>query len=136
MKELLADFTTSKMLKELGFDEDCIAFYEEDGEFKYNNGSKEFNNNYLAKNHKGIDYYSAPLLEQVKKWLWIEHRIFTIARPISWSENKYRFESYREGFGIVCSVDDEHLDSPLKSEQEGIKKSVEYLHKLYKVKNP
>ena len=134
MKGLLADFMTSKMLKELGFNEDCIAFYEEDGEFKYNNGTQEFGSNWLANNKKNIEYYSAPLLEQVKKWLWMEHRIFTIARPISWSENTYRFESYRDGFGIVCSIDDEHLDSPLTAENEGIKKSVEYLHKLKQLK--
>lgn len=83
MKHLFVTFEIAKKLKEIGFDELGFAFYESDGEFKWNNGESgenEMNStNWLAKNSPHIDYYAAPLWERVMDWLrtkrWIEIKI-------------------------------------------------------------
>lgn len=69
--ECFADFETSKKLNELGFREYCFAFFEVDGEFKFNNGTDKFNNDWdwVTKNRTEQDYYTAPLWHDVEEWL-------------------------------------------------------------------
>ena len=78
-KEQFADYETSKMLKELGFDENTNAWYpiirKEVGRlvlhpqyFDYNDKDC-FNKEYNRR-------CSAPLWQQVKQWLWGEHSLF------------------------------------------------------------
>lgn len=133
-----ADFQTAKMLKELGFKEDCIAFYEEDGEFKYNNGTKDFNNNWIAKNKDGIEYYSAPLCWDLKKWLWDKHKTHIEITHIITNypiHDKLVFKteiiSHEKENKIVFTFHkrlEQIFISSIDAEIEGIKKAVEYLH--------
>lgn len=128
MKENFCDYETSKMLKELGFDEGCSNAY-----LPYDQAKTL--NNYLPKNWNGdqADYIdprkcpiSAPLWQQAKQWLWDQHKIWVE------TENdydiKFHFFVYMgKGKGLGIHNDEVCFDSPILAETEGIKAAVKYL---------
>jgi len=121
MKNLFADYKTSKILKELGFDEICFSAYRNtDGEeslMGLSNWTNSGNGYYNI--HAG--YCAAPLWQQVKEWLWEKHKI------------KIESRDYNHGFiGVTIFPNKnrsttEEYDSPITASTEGIKAAVKWL---------
>lgn len=138
MKDQYADYETSKKLKELGFDELCHCFYEEDETFKFNNGDEYTDGstakgNWLANNKTlSDDFYVAPTWQQVKQWLWEKHNI-RIETPFSVVTHSYYINILkREGINSEMKFGKTIFytaENPIAGEIEGIKKAVEYLYK-------
>lgn len=124
-ERFLADFDSAKMLKGLGFDELCMAFYEDDGEFKYNNGTTSFENNYLAKNKSDLEYYTAPLWPQIKSWLWEKYCI-EIYPSGRFESGQYRFRVYEKDTFLFEG--ESKFSSLIVAEIEGIKSTVRWLY--------
>lgn len=69
-KEDYVSLEVAKLLKEKGFDEDCMAFYTRDGLFECNS---YINTNVLK--------HPTPTLYEAQKWLRKEHGIHIIITP-------------------------------------------------------
>ncbi len=91
MKESCVPFNIAKQLKIKGFKEKCFAFYEDDGEFLYSNGTHEFNGTWLISSKEGSSdlYYTAPLYQTVVDWLREKYDI-----EIRVNHNKFIKESH------------------------------------------
>lgn len=73
MKEQFADYETSKMLKELGFDELTLAYTHKDG------GKEMFSIDHSVEkyNSKKTKWFIAhPLWQQVEQWLWERYGMY------------------------------------------------------------
>lgn len=141
MKDQLADFEISKKLKELGFKEQCLFMYNGgfDGK-KFDLDIIDLENVDFNKPLEDDDTYtnwathqiSAPYYQQIKKWLWEKYKIVIQVGNVSShveGYNEYEFETTIED-GDGQSIDYiDSFDSPITAEIDGIKKTVEYLHK-------
>lgn len=78
MKEQFVPYEIALKLKEKGFVELCFAFYEADGEFKFNNGTLTFDGKWVSANKNNIDYCTAPLYQQVIDWFRVVHKIYIL----------------------------------------------------------
>ena len=116
MKEQFVTYEIALKLKELGFDEPCLASYYTDDERNYvKDGTydcrqkisssidfdpfkEEFDNFYINSNE--TYYVSAPLWQQVIDWLRDEHDIV-----IEITRQKY-FDTYANSYAyeVVCKV--------------------------------
>ena len=76
------DFTTAKLLKEKGFDENCRFGYN--GSFEpHHIGLIEFG--YLQRNSELLKLtYSAPTIAEVVMWLYEKHGIWIMVRRIEY----------------------------------------------------
>jgi len=113
MKEQFADFETAKMLKELGFGEECLMWYDDRKELMFS-----------FTPHK-IEYLSAPAYFEIEEWLWENHRInfnmraeedvdIFICTPLINRTNRLTLH--------------QSSTSPISSKIEGIKAAVKYLY--------
>jgi len=132
LQENLYDFETSKLLKELGFDEECRDYYsadEDDCGTMPNLEGVNWNQN--------VNFISAPTWWQVKQWLWEKHKInieITFAKSSSKMRDyrKFVWFIYVDGFWKNEFSDKQEFDSPVTAEIEGIKQAVEYKFKELK----
>lgn len=105
MKEVLISFETAKLTKEKGFNEECLCYYFEDGEFRehkiedtygyygeeytveYEELLRNWNDNFLTKKDGNrcfgcaklrgyLETYSAPTQVLLAKWLREVHNLF------------------------------------------------------------
>lgn len=150
MKDQRADYKTSKMLKELGFDEECFGFFvkpfrnDDRIDFLYNYTKQgilfKHNSDSETKNWNDPNCKcSAPLWQQVKQWLWEKHDIFIEVVDVSTQDESIHSDKM---IGIIefeyaVKIKEEYIevnqtDSPITAEIEGIKKAVQY---LYETKN-
>ena len=128
MRNLFCDFPTAKLLKELGFNSQCLKYYEEKGMMYPAN---------CYNSEMADDDCTAPLWQQVKEWLWEKHNVcvrvglsdeinpdhhyyFIHATNKSKTIPFYDFPNDRKSKPIY--------ESPITTEIEGIKKAVEYLY--------
>lgn len=123
MKEQFADYETSKMLKELRFDEVCLSFYSNYNQQVNRNDSWDmgFTSKDLTKDFMEC---LAPTWQQVKQWLWENHKWRISIRRIS---KEYTYEIWNQNnapieYGVK-------YDSPINAEIVGIKQAIQYLHK-------
>lgn len=138
MKEELADYETSKMLKELGFDEECFAFFKQDlliEDSASNTSLNEFINETKSVNPSILNdnLCSAPSYHQVKKWLWEKHGI-TIYDIRDYVKNTFEFRATKNKLNLIdkqvqmLPLKMESFNSPITAEIEGIKYSIKYLY--------
>ncbi len=124
MKEQFCDYETSKMLKELGFDEPCLAQWNILKDEKFLSAFHEGNFRYYENSFKAN--LTAPLWQQAKAWIWDKHkiRITVIESAIS-----YKFSGV--AFTIRGKIIDEEYgeDSPITAEISGIRAAIIHLHK-------
>lgn len=128
MKNQFIPYEHAKMMKELGFDEDCEYSYNEDGEEKINDMyHSPINNTELEKQYKEYGWdskeISRPLYQQCEEWLWEKHKIL-IKVSNEWSRFGASILINKE---LICATD--KYDSPIIAHREGILKAIEYLHK-------
>jgi hypothetical protein len=134
MKGLFVDFETAKMLKGIKFKEMCICFYETNATFKFNNGElfddgNSRNGNWLAKNTRSVDCYSAPLWQQAERWLWDNHKIIIQVGSIVGKTDIVINLNVYQGESMIFH---KYFNSPIAAKNEGIKAAVIYLHEKLK----
>ena len=122
-----ADYNTSKLLRELGFDEPCFGVYSLNNEFSYSHDAHQL---YRPKNSQ-LFYSTAPLWQQIESFLWdkylIQVRETSMEIGSGWyskfiiCSNSDIQEAFKQGMGM------EYYDSPITSKIEGIKKVIRWL---------
>lgn len=128
MKDQIVPYETARMLKELGFDEMCIATYRHDKGHEPTpirikpDGEK---NSYWENTHE-CKIYTAPLWQQVKQWLWDKYKVSMEVTNYVESEQGYKFKIWNTKEWLSG------FSSPITAENEGIKKAVEHLYKTRK----
>jgi hypothetical protein len=65
-------------LKELGFDEPCLGYYEPSKEFNYLNWETFKDFPYLAKNSEWQDLCGAPLYQQAFRWFREKNKLHVV----------------------------------------------------------
>lgn len=116
MKENFCDYETSKILKELGFDYECIACYDK------NNMLATYTELFKPKNYNKDAYcISAPLWQQTKQWLWEKHKMAIYPEILS----GYYYKIFKRGEIPIGGLT--KYDSSIEAETEGIKSAVKYL---------
>jgi len=95
MKHLFVPYEIALQLKEKGFDESCVAFYEESGNlsigFNWLNGGGKNSN---------LESCTAPLYQQVIDWFREEHDFFIFI------DTTHNFDSYT---GTMCTKENNSL---------------------------
>lgn len=113
MKEPFADYETSEMLKELGFDEKVIGYHLNKVDGVYITAYER------VEQHRSI---KAPLWQQVEEWLWEKHKIY------------FKLLTGFFGFQYTSHMNEEDFikstisASPITAKIEGIKQAVKHLH--------
>lgn len=79
--ESYVSFDTAKQLKAVGFDLECQAHYNKDGEFILRGYESDWNANATASINPDVEYYSAPTLAVAQKWLLETKHIAVYACP-------------------------------------------------------
>ena len=104
--EDIVTFEIAKKLKEKGFREECLAYYNDDS-IEYNHESKIFNcelfishNSYDNIWHR--DYIDAPTISQVLKWLLDKKKIFLTV------DIESRGFFYIVNYDILTNLEEEH----------------------------
>ena len=116
MNNQFVPYDTAKKLKELGFDEPVMSYYNQEqlvtmlDEEDMNEGKE----------------ISAPLWQQVEEWLWEEHKIFIEVR--FFISTKYGFDIWDNHRGRFNNQGRD-FDSPIQAKQEGIKAALNHLYK-------
>lgn len=144
MKDQFVPYEIAKMLKELGFDEECISYYWESDAVSFHMDAPEcvvpISNSKLQTLHKRIENCSRPSYCEVKQWLWNKHKIWVKPwRPYAGEDQingKYVYScidcTITDGGGTgICDaiLDEVDFDSPITAEIEGIKSAVQHLYK-------
>lgn len=104
MEEDYVSFETAKLLKEKGFDEGCIMWYEDDDCLVSTNDDYglQSNSDHISKYFE----YSAPTLQMAMKWLREVHNIFIQIELYS-KHNNYCFELFQNTHRLMvekCEV--------------------------------
>ncbi len=122
MKEQFADRETSQMVKKLGMDESCMAYY---GWGK--DGHELTITALLRKNSeepisKIRNFFVAPTLQQIEEWLWEKHKIYI-------SLKTYHKKFYcRISNPLANTIITKQVAFPVTAKIEGIKAAVKHLH--------
>ena len=101
-------FEIAKKLKEIGFKEECLAFYGKSGDLCYNgfdaSGYVDISDFYANYNLSGA--YGAPTTSQVIKWLREEKKAYLSIRTHIVRDSKGRFSDvFSFSFYVFISID-------------------------------
>jgi len=92
MEKYFVSYTQSLALKELGFNEDCFAYFNSKGDLSTHSDEYEV---YLINNDKWISAAcSAPLKQQVFKWFRDKHKLYT----------EINLDSYKEPYSLKVTI--------------------------------
>lgn len=143
MENLFADYKTAKLLKEIGFDEECIDTFSASSKKSMFEFTKSFG---IYKNSKSTyspsdkdlpQYISRPTYQQVKEWLYKKHKIFISVNKVAVKKYHAFFETKDENKIPVWNEKKDkfltrkmYYDSPLVVEIECIEAAVIYLYNL------
>ena len=132
MKDQFADYKTSTMLKELGFNEICFSLVDEnDGIYPLS-----IRDHANLKFQQDISFQGksrcvpSPLWHQAKQALWTEFNLSLTVRMVG---KKYTYEIFNIAKNSFVEYGVKY-DSPIEAEIDGIKSAVEYLYKKLKSK--
>lgn len=116
MKENFLPYESAKQLKELAFDERCMAEYENKRMRVLCLGNKN-------SHYKPNTIVCTPLWQQAKQWLWNEHCITFI--QIHRAGN-YAYEIWDADEPELLG-ETKYFKSPIEAENEGIISAINYL---------
>ena len=97
MKEDYVSFEIAKKLKEKGFREECLSYYNKIGRLAKNGFTAEdgkyleYDNFYACQNHFNA-LYDAPTIAQVLKWLREVHKIHILIEYVFSEDTEYSCE--------------------------------------------
>lgn len=122
MENQFADYETSKILKELEFNDECFGFYAYNpiyDEYILFNGIKTDKGNTAA--------LAAPLWQQIEEWLWNNKIFIEINRLV---HEKFCFVVYMGDpiYHIYSFNKKIESNSPIDYRIEAIKYAIKYLH--------
>lgn len=127
MKEQFVDYETLKILKEIGFDENCIAYMQKiNGE--RTDGLITLGIIDEATSADGqFPKIKIPLWQQVEQWLWEKHEMY-IRAEVFFKGEKCIVGIFKINtlIGIDLTINIE-TNSPITAKIEGIKQAVKYL---------
>ena len=126
MEKEFIPYSEALALKELGFDEQCLALYDLDGKITI-----EFVNWKNAKNRKSNYLIATPLYQQAFRWFKEKYKLMSCITPCSDGEyiftlydlNKCDLEVFVEDIEIMESEDSYEFFED--AELEGLKKLIE-----------
>lgn len=127
MKENFCDYETSKMLKELGYNEVCLAWFTDRADDKTQlqqmsfEMSAYYSEDEIKNSEVDEEVYCAPLWQQAKQWLWEKHKMAIYPEILS----GYYYKIFKRGEIPIGGLT--KYDSPIEAEIEGIKAAVKYL---------
>lgn len=90
MKDLFVTYQAAKLMSEIGFDENCIGYYDNQKRFDL---SDPISNSTYQSYSSCKGYYSAPTLEQAINWLMDNHKIFILPH-ITFDDNNGHWYYY------------------------------------------
>lgn len=128
MENNFLSYEHSTMLKELGFKEECFAWYNWDKVLIM------FGADNLLDGYAGEDGRPhAPTYQQIEKWLWETHKChFQIFQGLV-SESPFRVNICIGNSNMpVIHTTEWRFDSPIQTKMESINKTIEYLHQQIK----
>ncbi len=118
MQNNFCDYETSKMLKELGFDEMCTGYYPPDKELFITLFQQE------NRNSKYPHLVHAPLWQQVEQWLWEQKGRWIQVSESNANEFGYTIQDVADVQSIKYG-----FKSPITARTEGIREAVKWLKK-------
>ena len=108
-------------LKELGFDEPCLDFYDDNQELFYNHENEE-------KIHIG-DSVKAPLYQQAFRWFREKYNLFGYSYPNDYQMYGYRIVELKSSENKELIYDWGTLNTHEEAELECLKKIIEICKK-------
>lgn len=129
MENHFANFETSKMLKEIGFDEPCFAWFNYDGEFVMRQVFTETHGKYygIEKQDCLEEHTLAPLWQQAEEWLWNNKKISIEIERVSIHTALYKVRVYQYIDNEPGLIQYLHFESPITCKIEAIKTAVKHL---------
>lgn len=119
IEETYVSFKTAKLLKEKGFNEKCLHYYDWDEE----NENLRIRHNRVSCNEARFpSYYSMPTQQMVMCWLREVHNIVIVIAP-SMPWGKYNVSIYKKGNDYPIGFDG---DSLIPSYEEACETSIKY----------
>lgn len=136
IREAYVSFETAKLLKEKGFKEKTIPFYQKDGKFCSRIGNVcqpcDWNNEYKNK----YDFYSAPTQQMAMRWLREVHKIVICAEianendkgntDYSNPDRWHWFFDLTNEKGVTVGVDGDYILSEYSSYEEACENAIQY----------
>ena len=114
-------------LKELGFDEPCMGYYEPNKEFNYLNWEKFKDLPYLTKNSEWQDLVGAPLYQQAFRWFREKYGLFGYSYPNDYQKYGYRIVLVKNPENQELVYDWGTKDAPEEAELACLNKLIEIL---------
>lgn len=128
MKDQFLPYESCRMLKELGFNEECFVFYNgSEGGLVYPVSAKREH-----MNEEWERTFIAPLYQQVKQWLWEKHQMHIKHEMVS--DDCFEYYIRIKMSQLVKYSDSRAYKSPVIAEREGIKAAIEYIYENTKSK--
>jgi hypothetical protein len=127
MEKEFVGYTEALVLKELGFDEPCLAFFWNTGKF-YTCADYPHSISYHLQNQLGdynYDTTSAPLYQQAFRWFREKYNLDKVIYPTLGSEGNYYiniFQNYNSDNSLYWNCSYETLE---EAELECLKKLIE-----------
>ena len=129
MEKEFVPYKQALALKELGFDEECLDFYDDNRELFYNHENKE-------KIHIG-DSVKAPLYQQAFRWFRERYDLYSHVRESLGFDNTLEFVSQINGSYVNHGIADKpvnRFETYEEAELECLKKLIEIV-KINKLKS-
>lgn len=131
MKDQFVPYEIAKMLKELSFNEECIAWYNDmDLIFVLDDktiDSEEHKFNSLLSKFIYANKISAPLWQQAEEWLWEAYVINIAIKRIE--GYKYSWSVYNGGQGLIANEAGRCEGTPILAKRKAILETIKYFHK-------
>lgn len=98
IEDNFCNYKIAKQLKELGFDEECITFYDNEKKLGFNGKystikkgykSSTVNNLWIKRYGKDFKCIAAPLYQQVLQWLIEKYNIHVSVSPVPFENGKF-----------------------------------------------
>ena len=112
-------------LKQLGFDEPCLAFYDgKNAESFYFNNIRDASGDYIPfQKHDRLEWFGAPLYQQVFRWFREKHNILGKVRNLNTHTIKHQY--YAEIVEPITVSSYSIYDSYEEAELECLRKLIE-----------
>jgi hypothetical protein len=110
-------------LKELGFDEPCLAVFDDEKNFKVNQETRNWNDNLINGNTT-----SASLYQQAFRWFREKYKLYSHVRESYGFDNTLRFVTQINGTYVNHGIEDKPInrfETYEEAELECIKKLIE-----------
>jgi hypothetical protein len=132
MKELFVSYKLAKVLKEKGFDEECIAYQNKDGTPQVGSILEVYNVILTRNGNKNYDTIPVPLYQQVIDWFREKHKINIIdnyyPNTKEWGFSVYSLDL--TGVELIAHLRKENHSLKYNSSRKAVIAGIEHALKL------